>query len=205
MQTGTVRLDMRRILIGIVALSIAGCSQEPAAEVEKAPTEDLASKPLPSYSVSRTSGDLQLELKSFKEHDLVEARITNVGAEPIVAFVPDHNWSLELVPKDGPWTYPPPPNYHIIDHYDIQAHYWRTLEPGGDVRGFPDLEFMVQGVLNDDGWYECTLEYDDSAANGMSRTNEFDVVSEIGEVSFPPIEVHVVDGTAVEWRPLEDS
>lgn len=194
---------MRRILIGIVVMCIAGCSQEQPGAVERAPIDDLGIQSPPSYSVSSTSGDLKLEVKSLKEAHMVEVRITNVGTKPIVAFVPDAYWSIDLVPEDDPWTYPPPTKIITTVDYAIGADYWWTLETDDDVRALLLLEDLVHGVLNDDGWYVCTLVYDDGAANGMAHLREVDALSEIGKVAFPSIEVHVVDGTATEWRPAD--
>lgn len=170
----------------------------------KAVFGELGSERLPGHSIARTSGDFVLELKAWYFDNLIEVRIVNLGTEPLVAFVPNPHWSLKLVPQDGPWDYSTRSGERIVIDYAIPAFYWYPVKPGRSCDGILDLKELVEGVLNHDGWYACTLVYDDAQANRIAEIEEYDVVSEIGKVSFPPIEVHVVDGTAVEWRPLPD-
>ncbi|MCH8979441.1 MAG: hypothetical protein IH945_09420 [Armatimonadetes bacterium] len=151
------------------------------------------------------SGDLKLELKSFRARHLIDVSISNIGSEPIVAFVQELSWCLELVPEHGPWEYPPPTKQTIIiDDPVIADWFWQTIEPGESVGDIYDLAQFIDNVLDVDGWYLCTLVYDDNKVKGLGESYEVEAESEIGKVSFPQIEVHVVDGTAVEWRPLDD-
>lgn len=222
---------MRRLMVGLAIVSIAVCSpdqpvelleqpnqvelQEPPVELHEQPAQartdpfkDLGVESIPAWSIAKLSGDILLELKAYWTHIDIDARIINLGPDPILVFMPDADWSMHYVWTDASAISDELRESRMSDEPMVIVDpmfsdwFFYPLKYGQSISGTVDISEFISGLGHEDGWYECTLIYDDDQANRMSEVREYGVVSVVGRVSFPPINVHIVDGKAVGWRPV---
>ena len=194
----TVSYGMRRFLIGLVAVSVAGCSQQPPTSASP-PTSTLQPKgDSQQQTASSITGILEVVLKTSDSRTVIGATVVNLGAEEVAPLTPAESWSLEVTSQDGleaksPSEHPVPVNWMR----------W-TIRTGQSLTFYIYLDSFLDASSHDDGWYECVFAWVNDGADAVSRVREDNDVSEIERVSFPPIKVHIVDGKATEWRPADD-
>lgn len=207
---------MLRILIGLVALSVAGCSpdqqvtvQERAVQARNDPSEERAGESIPASDSPTVPVEVLLELERGSTDTQIKARIINVGTDPIRITVPNQYWNMKLVWKDPSKINDDLRKSRILDGplnivCPADPIWWTgSTAQGRSSTGYIDITDFIYGLGHEDGWYECTMIFDDEVENSMAESMEYGTVSEVGREPFPPIEVHIVDGMAIDWRPVE--